>query len=70
MLKEKLNPYIDSLQTKYYKQIELDFDSFEEISLTSIDLFVKQPSQPFQDIVPLFPVITSDNLIEYVRKMD
>jgi hypothetical protein len=70
ILKDKLNPYIDSLQTKYYKQIELDFDLFEEIALTTIDLFVKQPQQPFQYVVPLFPVITTDNLIEYVRKMD
>lgn len=70
ILDQHLNPYIDSLQQKYYKQIKLDFDAFEDLSLTSIDLFVKQPTQPFKYVVPLFPVITSDNLIEYVGRMD
>ena len=69
ILNEKLNPYIDSLQAKYYKQVEVDFDALEEISLTTIDMLVKQPGQPFQYIVPMFPVVTSDNLLEYARKM-
>lgn len=69
ILKTRLNPYIDSLQQKYYKKIKLDFETFENISLTSIDLFVKQPAQPFKYVVPLFPVITTDNLIEYITRM-
>ncbi len=69
ILEEKLNPYIRELQEKYYKQIELNFDEFEKISLTSIDLFVKQPEMPFKYVVPMFPIITSDNLIDYVTKM-
>jgi hypothetical protein len=69
ILEDKLNPYIRQLQEKYYKQIELDFDEFEKISLTSIDLFVKQPEMPFKYVVPMFPIITSENLIDYVTKM-
>lgn len=70
ILKETLNPYIDELQQKYYKKIELDFDAFEDIVLTKIDLFVKYEEQPFNSVVPLFPIITDDNLIEYVTKMN
>ncbi len=69
ILKETLNPYINELQKKYYKKIKLDFDAFEDIVLTSIDLFVKYNQQPFKSVVPLFPVITDDHLIEYVDKM-
>jgi hypothetical protein len=70
IVNERLNPYVNELQKKYYKKIIMDFDQFEKIGLTSIDLYVKQPSQPFQDVVPLFPVITTDNLIEYIAKME
>ena len=70
ILEERLNPWIDQLQKKYYKQVELDFETFEDIHLTSIDMFVKQPNQPFPYVVPLFPVTTTDNLIEYVKRME
>lgn len=70
IIAEKLNPYIDQLQKRYYKKIELDFDEFENIALSSIDLFVKQSDMPFQYVVPLFPVITNDHMIEYVTKMN
>jgi hypothetical protein len=69
ILKETLNPYINELQKKYYKKIKLDFDTFEKITLSSIDLYVKYDDLPYQDVVPLFPVITTDHLIEYVDKM-
>jgi len=70
ILGEHLNSYTDSLQQRYYKKIELDFEAFEDIALTSIDLFVKQQSQPFPYVVPMFPVITTDNRIEYIKKME
>lgn len=69
ILEDDLNPYVRKLQEKYYKQIEMDFDAFEKISLTSIDLFVKQPEMPFKYVVPMFPIITSENLIDYIAKM-
>lgn len=69
ILKETLNPFINELQKKYYKKIKLDFDTFEKISLSSIDLYVKYNDLPYQDVVPLFPVITTDHLIEYLDKM-
>ena len=70
ILKETLNPYIDELQKKYYRKIELDFEAFEDITLTTIDLLVHYEQQPFRDVVPLFPVITDDHLIEYVGKKE
>lgn len=70
ILEERLNPHIRELQQKYYKQIELDFAAFEEISLTSIDLFVKQPEMPFKYVVPMFPILTSEHLIDYVTRME
>ncbi|MBC8183640.1 hypothetical protein H8E88_21315 [candidate division KSB1 bacterium] len=66
---EHLNVYTDSLQQKYYKKVELDFEAFEDIALTSIDLLVKQQHQPYPFVVPMFPVITTDNRIEYIKKM-
>jgi len=66
---EHLNAYVDSLQKKYYKKIELDFDAFENVALSSIDLFVKQQRQPYPYVVPMFPVITTNNSIEYITKM-
>jgi hypothetical protein len=69
IIEQTLNPYIRELQQKYYKQIELDFDVFEDISLTTIDLFVKQPEMPFKYVVPMFPLVTTDHLIDYVTKL-
>ena len=69
ILKETLNPYIDELQQKYYRKIELNFEAFKDITLTSIDVYVKYDQQPYQDVVPLFPVITDDHFIDYLAIM-
>ncbi|MBN1560868.1 hypothetical protein JW998_11495 [candidate division KSB1 bacterium] len=69
IIDETLNPYIRELQQKYYKQIELDFEAFENISLTTIDLFVKQPEMPFKYVVPMFPLVTTEHMIDYVTRM-
>ncbi len=69
ILHEKLNPYVRELQQKWYKKVELDFDTFESIGLTTIDMLVKQPDQPFKYVTPAFPVLTTEHLIDYVTKM-
>ncbi|MCB0283144.1 MAG: hypothetical protein H6627_04615 [Calditrichae bacterium] len=66
---DHLNSFVDSLQVKYYKKIELDFDAFENITLSTIDLYTSQRNQPFQQVVPMFPILTTDHMIEYVTKM-
>jgi len=68
ILQQDLNSYIRELQKKYYKKIEMDFDAFEAIALTSIDMLAKQPDQPFKYLVPNFPILTSEHLIDYIAK--
>jgi hypothetical protein len=67
VIEETLNPYVNELQQKYHKKVELDFDAFEDIQLTSIDLFVKQPEMPYKYVVPMFPTVTTDPFLEYVK---
>lgn len=64
-----LNAYTDSLQYKYQHMIEIDTDTFEEINITRIDMMVHQPNVPYPAIVPGFPLITTDNKLDYGRKM-
>jgi len=65
-----LNTYVDSLQNQYSKKIEIDIEEFENIQFSSIDLLVKQKNQPFQYIVPSFPVLTTDHHLDYMTKLD
>lgn len=66
---DHLNAFVDSLQQKYHKKVQLNFDEFEHIALTSIDLYVTQKSQPYQTVVPRFPVLTTDHYIQYITRM-
>jgi hypothetical protein len=65
-----LNPYLDSLQAKYQSQIQISVDAFEKIGLTRIDMFARQPDQPYPVVVPAFPVITTDNRLDYGSRLD
>lgn len=67
---EYLNPYIDSLQTKYSDVIEIDTDKFEKIELTRIDMVAIQHNVPFSIVVPNFPLITTDNKLDYGKKIN
>ncbi|MCK5148421.1 hypothetical protein KAR48_16815 [bacterium] len=69
VLEERLNPYVDSLQALNYKTITLDIKAFEAIQLTHIDLFVKQEHLAYPQVVPLFPMLTTDHFLEYVDEM-
>lgn len=69
LITQNLNPYIDSLQAKYNNVIEIDTDAFEKIKLTRIDMFVIQRNVPFPVIVPSFPLLTTDNRLDYGRKI-
>ena len=64
----RMNPIVDSLQTIYSDQIEIDTDLFESIELTSIDMTVIQHGVPFSKVVPPFPVFTNDNRLDYGRR--
>ncbi len=67
---EYLNPYIDSLQTKYSDVIEIDTDKFEKIELTRIDMVAIQHNVPYSIVVPNFPLITTDNKLDYGKKIN
>lgn len=65
-----MNPKIDSLQNVYSDQIEINMEAFEKIELTSTDMMVIQRGVPYPILVPSFPVITSDNKLDYGRKIN
>jgi len=69
LITRHLNMYVDSLQAKYNDRIEIDTDAFEKIQLTRIDMFVLQRNVPFPIVVPSFPQLTTDNRLDYGRKM-
>ncbi|MCG2716924.1 MAG: hypothetical protein L6422_11775, partial [Candidatus Marinimicrobia bacterium] len=69
-IEQDLNPYIDRLQEKYNDVIEINTDRFEEIQLTRIDLFVMQNKAPFPIVVPGFPNLTTDNKLDYGKRME
>lgn len=62
-----LNPYIENLFKKYSGQIHINFDLFESIELTDIDIFVIQENVPFPVYVPEFPCLTTYNRLDYGR---
>ncbi|MBN1464440.1 hypothetical protein JXA02_01675 [candidate division KSB1 bacterium] len=65
-----LNPYVDSLQTKYSDQIAIDTDILEKVELTRIDMFVMEKNAPYPVAVPSFPVLTNDTRLDYGRVME
>lgn len=70
LISRYLNSYVDSLQAKYQDQIAINTDKFEKIELTRIDMFVLQRNVPFPIVVPSFPLLTTDNKLDYGRRMD
>jgi len=70
IIDQYLNSYVDSLQTKYSDQIGIDVDIFERVELTRIDMFVMENGVPYPIAVPGFPVVTTDNRLDYGSKLD
>jgi len=69
VIDQYLNQRVDSLQQKYSDVIEVDVDAFNDIKLTRIDMSVIQQNVPFAKIVPSFPLVTTDNRLDYGKKM-
>ena len=65
-----LKPLVDSLQTVYSDNIEINTELFESIELTTVDMTVHQQGVPFPKVVPPFPVYTNDNRLDYGRKKE
>ena len=62
---EFMNPVIDSLQKVYARQVQINMDAFESIELTATDMIVTQRGVPYPNMVPSFPIITTDNRLDY-----
>lgn len=65
VIKSTLNPYIDFLQHKYADKVFINTDMFNNIKLTKIDLSVSYANSPFSQVVPNFPLVTTDNKLDY-----
>ena len=60
-----MNTIVDSLQEHYHEKIQINMDAFEKIKLTQTDMMVIQRGVPYPIMVPSFPVLTSDNKLNY-----
>ncbi len=69
ILQEYFNPYIDSLQTKYSDVIFINTEEFNKIKLTRIDMVATFSNLPYPLVVPPFPTLTTDDRLDYGRKM-
>lgn len=69
VISDYLNPYVDSLQTKYSDQIFINTDILEKLELTRIDMFVVEKNVPYAAAVPNFPILTTDNRLDYGQIM-
>jgi len=64
-IEEHLNPYVDELQDRYSKQIAINYEAFEKIQLSRIDMFATLENVPYPVAVPSFPVLTTDHRLDY-----
>lgn len=69
LIEDYLNPHIDSLQKAYSDQIFINVDAFNAVELTRVDMRATQKNVPFPQMVPAFPVVTTDNRLNYGQKM-
>jgi len=70
VLEDYLNEYVDSLQEKYNDQVKINIEKYNKIDLTKIDMNVSYNNQPYSRVVPSFPIITTDNKLDYGAKMN
>ena len=70
VIEEFFNPYLDSLQSKYSSMIEINTDEFNKIKLTRIDMVATYSNLPYSLVVPPFPTLTTDDRLDYGKKMN
>ena len=69
VLENYLNHFVDSLQNKYSSVIKIDVDKYNQIELTRIDMNVNYYNEAYSRVVPSFPIVTTDNKLNYGSKM-
>lgn len=70
LLEDYMDPYIDSLQTKYSDIVQVNTDLFEQLTLSTVPMVVSNRNVPFPLAVPAFPRLTTDNLLNYGSKLE
>ena len=69
-LLDRLDPVVDSLQAVYSQSIKINIEAFEAIELTATDMVVTQHGLPYPIVVPSFPIITTDDRLDYGSKLE
>ena len=64
------NPIIDSLQQAYSNKIQINTKALEELKLTTTDMMVTQKGIPYPIVVPAFPIVTTDDRLDYGSKLN
>jgi len=68
-IEKHMNPLIDGLQISFSDQIQINFGILDSLKLTNIDMFVAQEGVAFPIVVPPFPQLTTDNKLDYGKKL-
>ena len=63
IIENHLNDYVELLISKYSSEISINFNIFDKIKLTHIDLYTYRKGVPYPFIVPTFPILTSKHKI-------
>ena len=64
-----MNPLIDSLQNIYSDKIKINMEVFEKVELTKTDMMVTQRGVPYPILVPSFPILTTDDRLDFGSKI-
>lgn len=59
--------YLQSLQQKYSTVIKVDYDLFNSLTLTKIDLVAMRPGVPYPIPVPSFPAFIPSSNLDYAK---
>jgi hypothetical protein len=70
VIKEVLDPYLQTLRQKYGSDIRINTDAFAKVELSNLDMTTLQRCAPFPVMVPDFPVLTMHSLLDYGAKMN
>ena len=70
IIKNHLNTYVQSMNQKYSSTISINFNLFDKIKLTNIDLYAYKKGLPYSYTVPNFPIITTNHEISYGKDLN
>jgi hypothetical protein len=62
--------WIASLEQEYKNDIKIDFNEFEPIEVTRINMFAMQQNVPYPVAVPGFPLTVTDGNLDYAKSLN